>query len=274
MKRLFISADIEGIAGVAGLEQLLPKGVEWSSARSWMTAEVSAAANAALAQGYDEVIIADGHGNALNLLPDGLPPNTRLVRSWPRPLGQMQGIEEPGVDACFMIGFHASAQGPSGVLAHTFHGGLFSDVRLNGMSCSEAYLLAAFAGEMGIPTLLLTGDDSICAEVRAFAPQIETCAVKTALGFRSAASVPPAQAAEMVGAAAARVLQRPDRPAPFTIKGPYELEVVFSNRESPMLLALLPCFELRGPFAIAFRAHTLRAINQAIVMMSFYPKGL
>jgi D-amino peptidase len=273
MKRLFISADIEGIAGVAGLEQLLPKGIEWNVARGWMTAEVAAAASAALAHGYDEVIIADGHGNALNLLPDGLPANTRLVRSWPRPLGQLQGIDEPGVDACFMIGFHSGAQADRGVLAHTFNGGLFSDVRLNARSCSEAYLLAGVAGEVGIPTLLVTGDDSICAEVAAFAPQIETCAVKTALGFRSAASLPPAQAATLVGAAASRALQKSERPRPFTLAGPYELEVVFSNRESPMLLGLLPCFKLRGPFTVVFRSDSLRAVHHAITMMSFYPKG-
>jgi D-amino peptidase len=173
-----------------------------------------------------------------------------------------------------MIGFHAGAQGQTGVLAHTFHGGLFADVRLNGRTCTEAYLLAALAGEVGVPTLLVTGDDSICAEVAAFAPQIETCAVKTALGYRSASSVPPAQAAKMVAAAASRVLARPDRPAPFTIAGPYELEVVFSNRESPALLGLLPCFEYRAPFTVALRARTIRDVVQAITMMTFYPKGL
>lgn len=63
MRKLFI-ADIEGVAGVASLDQLGPKEIEWGPARTWMTNEVASAANAALASGYDEVLIADGHGNA------------------------------------------------------------------------------------------------------------------------------------------------------------------------------------------------------------------
>lgn len=105
---------MEGIAGVASVEQLMPGRFEWETARGWTTAQVASAASAALAAGFDEVIIADGHGNAQNLLPDRLPKGTRLVRSWPRPLGQMQGVELSGVEGCLFTGFHAGAASGAG----------------------------------------------------------------------------------------------------------------------------------------------------------------
>ena len=274
MKRLFIATDIEGIAGVASIDQLGPKEFEWTAARGWMTAEVAAAAQAGLDAGYEEVLIADGHGNALNLLPDGLPERTRLIRSWPRPLLQMQGVEQPGIDACLMVGFHGSARGEAGVLAHTYHSGLFAELKLNGVSASETYINAALAGSLGVPTLLVTGDDAVCAEMRAHAPQIDTCAVKNASSWKSADSVSPAHGARLVGEAAAAALARRDAIAPFVLEAPYELEIHFNNRVSASLLDLLPCFEAHDPFRVTFRAATIIEIMKAISFAIFYPRGI
>jgi len=91
--RIYISADIEGIAGVVTREHTRPEGFEYQSARIWMTDSVAAAANAAFAAGASEVVISDSHGNAQNLLLDRLPRAVQVVRSWPRPLSMMQGME-------------------------------------------------------------------------------------------------------------------------------------------------------------------------------------
>jgi D-amino peptidase len=239
-----------------------------------MTAEVAAAAQAGLDAGYDEVLIADGHGNALNLLPDALPARTRLIRSWPRPLLQMQGVEQAGIDACLMVGFHGSARGEAGVLAHTYHSGLFAELKLNGVSASETYINAALAGSLGVPTLLVTGDDAVCAEMRVHVPQIDTCAVKNAISWKSADSVSPAEGARLVGEAAAAALARRDSIAPFALEAPYELEIHFNNRVSAALLDLLPCFEADGPFRVTFRADTMTEIMKAISFAIFYPRGV
>jgi D-amino peptidase len=275
MRRLFIAADIEGIAGVANLDQLGPKEFEWPSARAWMTSEVAAAAEAGLSAGYDEVLIADGHGNAQNILPDRLPARTRLIRSWPRPLLQMQGIEQEGVDACLQIGFHAAARSAgNGVLAHTYHGGLFAELRLNGHPFPEAWFNAALAGEYGVPTILITGDDAACDELSASIPGIETCAVKSSIGWKSAASVTPQEGARMVGEAAARAIARRHEIAPFRVEGPYELEIEFSNRVSSGLLGLLPCFETVDPFVARFRCARIEEAMKAVSFAIFYPRGI
>jgi D-amino peptidase len=275
MSKLFIAADIEGVAGVVSLDQLGPKEFDWQPARLWMTNEVAAAAQAGLDAGYDEVLIADGHGNALNILPDKLPRGTRLIRSWPRPYLQMQGVEQDGVDACMQVGFHAAARASGeGVLAHTYHGGLFAELRLNGKPVPEAYLNAALAGEMGVPTILITGDDIACAELAADIPDIEACVVKTAIGWKSAASVPPAESAEMVGKAAARAIARRNEIAPLKLEGPFELDFVFLNRVSASLLGLLPCFEVLDLFTARYRCATMAEAMKAISFAIFFPRGV
>lgn len=274
IRSLFIAVDIEGISGVASPDQLGPGQFEWQKARDWMTAEAAAAARAGLDAGFDEVIVADGHGNAQNILPDGMPDRTRLVRGWPRPLLQMDGVEEESVAACMMIGFHGAARGPRGVLAHTYHGGLFVELRLNGIACSEAYLNAALAGECGVPTLLVTGDDAVCSEMQAFAPYIDTCAVKRAISWKSVSGLSPQEGAARVGAAATAALARRGDIPPFRVAGPYELDIVFTNRVSAELLGLLPCFSVLDPFTARFSAPTMRAVMQAISFAIFYPRAV
>lgn len=60
-----------------------------------MTQEVVVVAEAALANGYDQVIVCDSHGNTHYIEPDLLPDDVWLVRGWPRPLLHMQGVEDP-----------------------------------------------------------------------------------------------------------------------------------------------------------------------------------
>ncbi len=98
--KIYISADMEGVVGVVTNEQLGPQGFEYARFREFMTQEVNAAIEGALEAGATEIIVSDSHGNGQNLLIEKLPKNILLVRSWPRPLMMMQGIDETfaGVD--------------------------------------------------------------------------------------------------------------------------------------------------------------------------------
>lgn len=263
---------MEGIAGVASISQLMPGQFEYETARKWMTAEVAAAATAALEMGYDEVLIADGHGNAQNILPEQLPLRTTLIRSWPRPLGQMQGAEWGGIEACMFIGFHSGSRSGEGTLAHTFNGNLFADVRLNGRSCSEAYLLAAFAGELGIPVTMISGDNAICDEVAALIPGIVTCPVKTFIGWRSVATMTPGEGVAAVRAAALLALQQ-KLPHPVTLPGPYMLEVEFTHPVTAELAGLLPGFSQTGQVTVASEFVTLRSVIEILGFLGSYPRG-
>ncbi len=273
MRKLFISADIEGCAGVASQNALMPDKWEWAQARQWMTAEVSCAAEAAFAAGFDEVIVADGHGNAHNIDPDKLPDNVRLIRSWPRPLLQMEGVDDPDIEGVVFIGYHDAASSPGGVLAHTFHGGVYRDVRLNGVSASEGYFNAALAGAFDKPVLFVSGDERALADARRYAPDAVLHATKQALGWRAASSLPPRQAQRALRSAVAEALARA-RPAPFVIAPPVTLELEITSQLAAEMLAYLSIVERVGACAVRTQCESVADAMRFMSFAMFYaPNG-
>src|SRR5262245_53571185 len=190
--KFYISADMEGITGVASAEQLGPTGFEYSQAREWMTAEVLAAIQGAREAGATEFVVSDSHGNGQSLLIDRFPSDVpvHIVRSFPRPLGMMEGIDSSFAAAIF-IGYHTSTSSTTGVRAHTMSSALLTRIAINGTSMSEAGINAAIAAQYGVPVVMITGDDAIVAETKQRLGAIEGVAVKRAIGFHSAATMTP-----------------------------------------------------------------------------------
>ena len=148
--KLYISADMEGVVGVVTDQQLGPGGFEYEKAREFMTNEVLAAIHAARDMGATEILVSDSHGNGQNLLIERLPDDVKVVRSWPRPLMMMEGIDE-SFDAALFIGYHSGTTNPDGVRAHTMSSANLADIRLGGQSMPDAGISAAIAGHFGVP---------------------------------------------------------------------------------------------------------------------------
>ena len=92
--KVYISADLEGIAGVSTRMQTSPSGREYEKFRRLMTLEVNAAVEGAFAAGATEVLVSDSHGNAQNIDVELLDQRARLIRGWPRRLGMAHGVDE------------------------------------------------------------------------------------------------------------------------------------------------------------------------------------
>ncbi|HWP41714.1 MAG TPA: M55 family metallopeptidase, partial [Blastocatellia bacterium] len=140
--KIYISADMEGVVGAVTGDQLGPAGFEYSRFREFMTSEVNAAIEAAFRAGATEIVVSDSHGNGQNLLIEKLPKTVTVVRSWPRPLMMMQGIDET-FDGAIFLGYHTSTSNMEGVRAHTISSARLAEVRLNGKPVSEAAINAA-----------------------------------------------------------------------------------------------------------------------------------
>jgi D-amino peptidase len=249
--RLFISSDIEGVAGVAGLDETRPGAPGYEAARTWMTREVAAAADAAVALGVTEVVVADSHGPGTNLLPDLLPTAVTLVRGHPRPHGMMQGVADGTYVGALLLGYHASAQYGAGVLRHTFRGG-FREVRLNGRPVSEAGFNAAVAAHFGVRVLGASGDDAAIAEITAMVGPIEAAVVKTSLSWSAVRTMVPEAGRAAVAAMVRRVLAAPPAAAPAPPTSPVRLELDLHSHGNAELLAWLSCVERVGPNTIAY----------------------
>ncbi len=117
--KIYISVDMEGVAGVVTADQLGPTGFEYERFRQFMTNETLAAVRAAKESGATEIVVSDSHGNGENLLIEEFPKDVHIIRSWPRHGSMMAGVDA-SFDAALFIGYHASTTNPRGVRAHTF----------------------------------------------------------------------------------------------------------------------------------------------------------
>jgi D-amino peptidase len=274
--KIFIAADMEGCAGVSAPQALMPDrwAWEWSAARRWMTEEVLAVAAAAFDAQYTEVIVADGHGNAHNIDPDRLPDNVRLVRSWPRPMLHMEGVDDSDISACAFVGYHAGSTTSNSILAHSYSGAAFRCLRLNGEVCSEGYLNAALAGEFGKPVILVSGDTQTIEDAQRYAPQAVFFVAKKSIGWRSQASLPPAQVHRLLKEAAVQALSRP-KPAPFVLQGPFHLELEMTSQGAAEILTYLPNVMRKGAFGVGATFDSLSAVMRFVAFAMLYsPNGI
>jgi D-amino peptidase len=270
---VFISADLEGVAGAVTPEQLGPSGFEYARFREFMTDEVLAAIDGARAAGATRIVVADSHGNAQNLLIERFPEDVEIVRGWPRPLHMMQGIDD-SFHAAIFIGYHSAATNMEGVRAHTFSSANLAAVRLNGVDASEGLVNAAIAGHFGVPVVFVSGDDVVVEETRALLGDVEGVAVKQAIGLHSAQTLTPAAAQLQIRQGVERALARRDDFRPYRLPTPITLEVTFKNYRPVELLAFLPIVERSGARTIRFQADTMPEIARFTQFILNYQSDL
>lgn len=160
--KVFISADIEGTAVTATREGCRPGEFEYERSRKEMTAEVVAAAEGARAAGAELVVVKDAHGPGLNILPEELPEYVQLIRSWSgSPEMMVEGLDS-SFDAAFFVGYHNAAGEGGNALSHTINGGVVHRITVNGQPASEFLIYSWMAAWYGVPSVLLTGDKTLC----------------------------------------------------------------------------------------------------------------
>jgi len=272
--RVYISADIEGVAGVVTRAHLGPEGFEYEWARATMTEEVNAAIRGARAAGAGEIVVSDSHGNGQNILPDRLEPDVTLVRSWPRPLGMMEGVDAGEYACALFVGYHAGASNPRGCLSHTWSSRVLSALRLNGRDASETWISAAIAGHFGVPIALVTGDDVYVEEAKAMLGDVGGVVTKYSLGTMSARCRRPKDVQEDIAGAAREAVGRAGALRPLRIGTPVAVDIDMRSRMAAELLSYLPWIERRGTLGVRFEAQDMIAVSKMLGFLTTYQPDL
>jgi D-amino peptidase len=271
--RVYICADIEGVAGVVSFQHLSPEGFEYQRAREWMTGEVAAAIAGARAGGATEIVVSDSHGNGQNLLLEKLPDDVTVVRSWPRPLEMMQGIEEGTFGAVLMVGHHAGHSDMDGSIAHTFTGAIM-EVRLNGEPASETRLNAALSGHFGVPVTLVTGDEAYVRGAHDLLGDVEAVTTKWGYTDYCARTIMPAKSQALIRAAAEAGIRRAASLQPYRVSAPITLDIVFKQRMPAEVLAMLSIVERTAATAIRVNFRDMVEAMRFIVFVTNYNQNL
>lgn len=238
--KLFLSADIEGAAGVTAWSETESGGKGYEQACRQMTLETAAACRAALDLGWD-VVVKDGHGDARNIDIAALPRGVQVIRGWRcSPAAMMGGLDE-SFHALVCIGYHSPAGSADAPLAHTMDHGLLNWVRVNGHLASEFSMNALWAAACGVPAVFLSGDQGICAAAEAFCPGIVTATTKSGTGG-STWNLHPEDAVEKIEAGVRQALLHPAPLIP--LEASYELELCFKEHTSARSASWYPGTEL------------------------------
>ena len=239
--RVYVSSDIEGVAGVVTSQQGNPAGGEaYERARRLMTAEVNAAAAAAFDAGASAVVVNDAHGPNTNLLVEALDERVHLITGKPKGLNMVHGVDD-GFDAALFLGYHARPGTAEAILDHAYVGTVVDELRLNGAPHGEFGLNAMLAGAFGVPVVMASGDDKLAAEVAELLPATEVAVVKWATGRTAARTLMPGPAKVAIASAVTRALRAPHpervlRPP----EGRLTLDVRFVSTVQADLAAIMP----------------------------------
>ena len=209
--RVYISVDMEGIAGVSHPKPTGRTDGEYPAAVELMVGETNAAIEGALGGGATDILVNDSHGGMFNLRPIDLHPGARVLqgqKAWSMVAGAQPGeAGQPAFDVALFVGYHARAGHPTGTIAHTYTGAP-TETRLNGRPTGEYGFNALLLGAWGIPVGLVAGDDALAAEVADWLPWTERVIVKVAHGTNAAASLHPERARDAIRAGAQRAVHR------------------------------------------------------------------
>jgi len=195
--KIYISADIEGITGIAHWNETEKSKPDFREFCDQMTKEVKAACDAAINVGVKEIWVKDAHDTGRNIIASQLPQEIKLVRGWSEhPLLMVQELDK-SFDALIMIGYHSFGSSSDNPLSHTLNPSELNYIKLNGKLASEFLIYGYAAATLDVPVIFISGDEGICEEAKALNENIRTVAVNKGVG-NSVISIHPQLAVEKI----------------------------------------------------------------------------
>jgi D-amino peptidase len=250
----YISVDMEGISGVNGDDQTSAAGAEYGRARKLMAEDANAAIRGAFEGGATDVLVNDSHGGQRNLLPEDLDPRARLISHTFKRHGMMEGLDET-FDAVIFIGYHAKADAPRGVFAHT-GSGIVRDLQVNGRSVGEGGMNAVLAAWYGVPVVMVSGDDVTIDEVKTSVPSVRGVVVKRAINMRAVELRPLADARRDIQAGARDGVRAAVKPARQQLPA-YQVRMQFRNFVIPEVASAFSEITVVAPDTVQFSRATM-----------------
>lgn len=227
--RIVVMVDMEGITGICKREQTIPGDPLFAEGRELMIGDINATVQGLVDAGVDDIVVYDCHYYSFNVPLPPLHPAARYMRG-----AAANGVRVPGIDrktdGVILLGYHAMAGTLHAVLEHTMSGLAWFNLAVNGRSIGEVGYDAALAGAEGVPVLMVSGDDKVCAEARDFLGRhVTTVCVKEGYARHGALLLSPARTKEMLRAGAAKAVKQVGKVKPFKFRKPAVVELTFKH---------------------------------------------
>ena len=219
--KVFILGDLEGTAGVVDFKsQTYSDAKYYEQTKRLAILEINALIDGVIAGGATEVWFLDGHG------PGGIDyalMHAEAQMMIGRPISAPWGLD-PTFDAMLLYGHHSMSNTNCGVLCHSWSSRTIDNCWLNGKLIGEIGFNISLAGEVEVPTIFVSGDNTTIAEAKEYVPDIASVETKVGLSQTSALSISPLKSQQLhreVGEMAMRLIGqiKPyDTQPPYTFK--------------------------------------------------------
>jgi D-amino peptidase len=260
--KLYISADIEGVAGITNWEEARKEHAAYPEFREAMTAEVVAACEGAIAAGARDILIKDAHGTGRNIIGERLPDCARLIRGWSgHPLCMVQELDE-SFDAIIFLGYHSRAGSDANPLAHTLSLKV-SRLAINGEAASELLMHSLAAAMFKVPVAFVSGDKGICADALALNANIIAAPVSEGIG-PSTLSLAPRRARTLIRDGVRAALARDLAPCRIALPDSFVLEIAYDNPVDAYRASWYPGMAKTGPQTVRFENSSYFELLRAI----------
>ncbi|PKN79283.1 MAG: hypothetical protein CVU48_05725 [Candidatus Cloacimonetes bacterium HGW-Cloacimonetes-1] len=166
--KIFISMDMEGIPGTFNWDH---ESKDRSSVKRYIRTHLEDIINSIVTSKQngliDEIVIADSHsmGDNLDYEITALDERITLISGGPRATYMMPTLDD-SFDHVFLVGYHAGTGALHGNMDHTYSNSKIQHISINGKAMNEALINAAYAGIMGVPVTLVTGDLALSRELQ------------------------------------------------------------------------------------------------------------
>ncbi len=264
--KVYISADIEGIAGITHWDEANRDHASWAQFRDRMTEHVAAACDGAFAAGATEVLVKDAHGSGRNIDAAALPGNTQLIRGWSEhPLMMVQELDESFAAVGF-VGYHSRAGSGGNPMAHTLSSAKIMHIRVDGKPASEYHLYARAAGALGVPSVFLSGDDEICETATALNSAVTVVPSMYGVG-ESTVALHPNIVRDSIRAGMETALRGDLSRCLLSADGPHVLEVEFHKAGSAYRASHYPGADLIDDHTVRIGAERHFDVLRALVFI-------
>ena len=261
--KIYISVDMEGVAGVADWEHCIRGRLDYPEGRELLMGEVNSAIEGCLEMGAREVVVNDAHDGMVNLLPSKLHPEARLLLGKVKPLSMMQGIGK-GFDAALFIGYHASAGVGGSAMAHTYSSAILQ-LKINGKVLSEGGINGLLAGYYGVPLVFMSGDKRAVAEMKKLNPKMVGVAVKESQARKAILSIAPQKARQLIKKGVKEALEKRSLIKPLKLKSPFTMEVTLLYIEMADLCERVPGTKRLDERRLRFQSADFMEVFQAFL---------
>jgi D-amino peptidase len=258
--RVLLWCDMEGVAGIQAWEQVNGGAPLYEEGRRLFTGEVNAAVRGAKAGGATEIVVLDCHGagggwSFKSLIPDQLEPGAEYVLG--HPWARYTAPLEAGCDAVLLVGAHAMAGTPNGVLSHTVSSEAWHNAWINDTLVGESGIAAAVCGCWNAPVVFVADDTATCQEVQDLVGEkVVRAPVKQGLGRFSARNLAHVDACTLIEERVEQALGRRDWPAPYVPASPVTFTVELAAPDHAQRFYGRSGVELVGPRTVLARGQT------------------